>query len=82
MYVCGVTVYDLCHIGHARANVAFDIIVRYLRHTGYDVTYVRNFTDIDDKIIRRATQEGIPRRLHEIHPGVPRGLRPAGAPPS
>ena len=58
MYVCGVTVYDLCHIGHARANVAFDIIVRYLRHTGYDVTYVRNFTDIDDKIIRRATQEG------------------------
>ena len=60
MYVCGVTVYDLCHIGHARANVAFDIIVRYLRHTGYDVTYVRNFTDIDDKIIRKANQEGIP----------------------
>ncbi len=58
MYVCGVTVYDLCHIGHARANVAFDIIVRYLRHAGYDVTYVRNFTDIDDKIIRRAAQEG------------------------
>ena len=60
MYVCGVTVYDLCHIGHARANVAFDIIVRYLRHTGYDVTYIRNFTDIDDKIIRKANQEGIP----------------------
>jgi cysteinyl-tRNA synthetase len=60
MYVCGVTVYDLCHIGHARANVAFDIIVRYLRHAGYDVTYVRNFTDIDDKIIRKANQEGIP----------------------
>ena len=58
MYVCGVTVYDLCHIGHARANVAFDIIVRYLRHAGYDVTYVRNFTDIDDKILRRAAQEG------------------------
>jgi cysteinyl-tRNA synthetase len=58
MYVCGVTVYDLCHIGHARANVAFDIIVRYLRHTGYDVTYIRNFTDIDDKILRRAAQEG------------------------
>ena len=58
MYVCGVTVYDLCHIGHARANVAFDIIVRYLRHTGYDVTYIRNFTDIDDKIIKRAAQEG------------------------
>jgi len=60
MYVCGVTVYDLCHIGHARANVAFDIIVRYLRYAGYEVTYVRNFTDIDDKIIRKANQEGIP----------------------
>ncbi|HEY6096597.1 MAG TPA: class I tRNA ligase family protein, partial [Candidatus Deferrimicrobium sp.] len=58
MYVCGVTVYDLCHIGHARANVAFDIIVRYLRHAGYDVTYIRNFTDIDDKIIKRAAEEG------------------------
>ena len=58
MYVCGVTVYDLCHIGHARANVAFDIIVRYLRHSGFDVTYIRNFTDIDDKILRRAAQEG------------------------
>jgi cysteinyl-tRNA synthetase len=58
MYVCGVTVYDLCHIGHARANVAFDIIVRYLRHAGYDVKYVRNFTDIDDKILRRAAEEG------------------------
>ncbi len=58
MYVCGVTVYDLCHIGHARANVAFDIIVRYLRHSGYEVVYIRNFTDIDDKIIQRAGQEG------------------------
>jgi cysteinyl-tRNA synthetase len=58
MYVCGVTVYDLCHVGHARANVAFDIIVRYLRHAGYDVKYVRNFTDIDDKILRRAVEEG------------------------
>ncbi len=58
MYVCGVTVYDLCHIGHARANVAFDIIVRYLRYAGYDVAYIRNFTDIDDKIIRRAAEEG------------------------
>jgi len=58
MYVCGVTVYDLCHIGHARANVAFDIIVRYLRHAGYEVKYVRNFTDIDDKILRRAAEEG------------------------
>ncbi|MGZ8428745.1 MAG: cysteine--tRNA ligase, partial [Candidatus Deferrimicrobiaceae bacterium] len=59
MYVCGVTVYDLCHIGHARANVAFDIIVRYLRYRGYEVTFVRNITDIDDKIIRRANEEGV-----------------------
>ncbi|HEY7584924.1 MAG TPA: cysteine--tRNA ligase [Candidatus Deferrimicrobiaceae bacterium] len=58
MYVCGVTVYDLCHIGHARANVVFDTIVRYLRHRGLDVTFVRNFTDIDDKIINRANREG------------------------
>lgn len=58
MYVCGVTVYDLCHIGHARANVAFDIIVRYLRYRGYAVTYVRNFTDIDDKILRKANETG------------------------
>ena len=59
MYVCGVTVYDLCHIGHARSAVVFDVIWRYLRHCGYDVTYVRNFTDIDDKIIRRANEEGV-----------------------
>jgi cysteinyl-tRNA synthetase len=58
MYVCGVTVYDLCHIGHARANVVFDTIVRYLRYRGYEVTFARNFTDIDDKIIRRANAEG------------------------
>ncbi|MBI5575012.1 MAG: cysteine--tRNA ligase [Deltaproteobacteria bacterium] len=59
MYVCGVTVYDLCHIGHARANVVFDIIVRYLRFRGYGVTFARNFTDIDDKIIKRANREGV-----------------------
>jgi len=58
MYVCGVTAYDLCHIGHARANVVFDTIVRYLRYRGYEVTFVRNFTDIDDKIIKRAASEG------------------------
>ena len=58
MYVCGVTVYDHCHIGHARAYISFDIIYRYLKYAGYDVTYVRNYTDIDDKIIRRANQEG------------------------
>ena len=60
MYVCGVTVYDNCHIGHARANVAFDVVFRYLRHAGYDVTYVRNYTDIDDKIINRANMDGVP----------------------
>jgi len=53
LYVCGVTVYDLCHIGHARSAIVFDVIYRYLKHLGYQVTYVRNFTDIDDKIIRR-----------------------------
>lgn len=58
MYVCGVTVYDLCHIGHARAGIVFDMIYRYLRFAGYEVTYVRNYTDIDDKIINRANQEG------------------------
>ena len=58
MYVCGVTVYDYCHIGHARAGVVFDIIFRYLKYAGYDVTYVRNYTDIDDKIINRANREG------------------------
>jgi cysteinyl-tRNA synthetase len=59
MYVCGVTVYDLCHIGHARSAIVFDTIYRYLRYRGYDVTFVRNFTDIDDKIIRRANEEGV-----------------------
>lgn len=60
MYVCGVTVYDLCHIGHARSAVVFDVIVRYLRYKGYEVKFIRNFTDIDDKIINRARKEGIP----------------------
>jgi cysteinyl-tRNA synthetase len=58
MYVCGVTVYDYCHIGHARVMVAFDLITRYLRARGWDVTYVRNITDVDDKIIRRAAENG------------------------
>jgi cysteinyl-tRNA synthetase len=62
MYVCGVTVYDYCHIGHARANVVFDVIFRYLKYAGYDVTYVRNYTDIDDKIINRANREGVDYR--------------------
>ena len=59
MYVCGVTVYDRGHVGHARAAVVFDVIFRFLRHRGYEVTYVRNYTDVDDKIIRRANQEGV-----------------------
>lgn len=58
MYVCGMTVYDYCHLGHARVMVAFDVITRYLRHRGYDVTYVRNITDIDDKILKRAEENG------------------------
>ncbi|MDZ7852996.1 MAG: cysteine--tRNA ligase [Halomonas sp.] len=58
MYVCGMTVYDYCHLGHARVMVAFDVITRYLRARDYDVTYVRNVTDIDDKILRRADENG------------------------
>ena len=58
MYVCGMTVYDLCHAGHARSMVAFDVVQRWLRHSGYAVTYVRNITDIEDKIIRRAQENG------------------------
>lgn len=58
IYACGVTVYDYCHIGHARSAVVFDVIRRYLKYKGFDVRYVRNFTDIDDKIIRRANEEG------------------------
>jgi cysteinyl-tRNA synthetase len=58
MYVCGMTVYDYCHIGHARVLVAFDVITRYLRYCGYQVTYIRNITDVDDKIFRRANENG------------------------
>jgi len=58
MYVCGMTVYDYCHVGHARVMVMFDIVQRWLRALGYNVTYVRNITDIDDKIIRRAVENG------------------------
>jgi len=60
MYVCGMTVYDFCHVGHARVMVVFDVVVRWLRSQGYHVTYVRNITDIDDKIIRRAAENGEP----------------------
>jgi cysteinyl-tRNA synthetase len=60
IYVCGMTVYDYCHLGHARAFLAFDLIVRYMRHIGLDVNYIRNVTDIDDKIIQRANENGEP----------------------
>ena len=56
MYVCGMTVYDSCHLGHARAMMAFDILVRYLKNQGYKVNFIRNITDVDDKIIERAIQ--------------------------
>ncbi|MBF6058438.1 cysteine--tRNA ligase [Thiomicrorhabdus heinhorstiae] len=73
IYVCGVTVYDLCHIGHARVMVVFDTVVRHLRALGYDVTYVRNITDIDDKIIKRALENNesiqslTSRMIDEMH---------------
>ncbi len=60
MYVCGVTVYDECHLGHARSALVFDVIRRYLQHSGFSVTFVKNFTDVDDKIINRAKELGIP----------------------
>jgi cysteinyl-tRNA synthetase len=68
MYVCGITAYDMSHIGHARAYVAFDVVYRYLKHQGLEVTYVRNFTDVDDKIIKRANEigqefEAVPNRF-------------------
>ncbi len=73
MYVCGITVYDLCHIGHGRTFVAFDVVARYLRFLGYKLKYVRNITDIDDKIIKRANENGesfvalVDRMIAEMH---------------
>ncbi|MGC8924661.1 MAG: cysteine--tRNA ligase [Calditerrivibrio sp.] len=64
MYVCGVTVYDYCHIGHARSSIVFDTIRRYLKYKGFDVTFVKNFTDVDDKIIKRANEEN--KSINEI----------------
>src|SRR5436190_2781937 len=58
LYACGTTVYDLCHIGHARKEVAWDVIVRHLRASGYALRFVRNITDVDDKIINKANEEG------------------------
>ena len=62
MYVCGPTVYDMSHTGHARVYVAFDVVARYLRSCGFAVTYVRNYTDVDDKIIKRANERGVNAR--------------------
>ncbi|AKF39168.1 TPA: cysteine--tRNA ligase [Yersinia enterocolitica] len=73
MYVCGITIYDLCHIGHGRTFVAFDVVARYLRYLGYSLTYVRNVTDVDDKIIKRAIENNetceqlTTRMLAEMH---------------
>ena len=73
MYVCGITVYDLCHIGHGRTFISFDVVARYLRYRGYELTYVRNITDIDDKIIKRAHENGedfvalVDRMVVEMH---------------
>jgi cysteinyl-tRNA synthetase len=58
IYVCGITVYDICHVGHARSAIVFDVITRYLQYRGFDVTYVKNYTDVDDKIIAKANAEG------------------------
>lgn len=88
LYVCGITVYDLCHMGHARTYLSFDVLVRYLRHRGFDVTYVRNITDVDDKIIKRALENNeTPNELtartiammHEDFDAI--GLTPADAEP-
>lgn len=67
MYVCGPTVYDYIHIGNARPYVVFDTVRRYLEYKGYEVTYVQNFTDVDDKIINRANKEGKPWRKSLIN---------------
>lgn len=88
IYVCGMTVYDYCHLGHARVMVVFDMVVRYLRAYGYDVTYVRNITDIDDKIIRRARENGedigslTARFIQAMHDDTaPLGMLPPDAEP-
>ena len=73
LYVCGMTVYDFCHVGHARVMVVFDVVTRYLKASGYEVNYIRNITDIDDKIIARANernetiQELTERFVYEMH---------------
>ena len=80
MYVCGITVYDYFHVGNARMLVVFDMVSRYLRHRGLRVTYVRNITDVDDKIINRARENGrrLARARAEVHRGHARGLDALG----
>jgi cysteinyl-tRNA synthetase len=86
MYVCGMTVYDYCHLGHARMLIVFDVVRRHLVASGYDVTFVRNITDIDDKIIQRARENGEPmqalteRFIHAYARRLRRARRPAGRP--
>ncbi|MGQ0810025.1 MAG: cysteine--tRNA ligase [Nitrospiraceae bacterium] len=84
MYVCGVTVYDYCHVGHARSALVFDVIRRYLEHLGFTVQFVKNFTDVDDKIIKRANEQGVgcevitSRYIAAYHEDMERlGIRPA-----
>ncbi|PYM86755.1 MAG: cysteine--tRNA ligase, partial [Candidatus Rokuibacteriota bacterium] len=88
MYVCGVTVYDRAHVGHARSAVVFDVIRRHLAYRGYQVRFVKNFTDVDDKIIRRANDEGVPasaisaRYIEEYRKDMATlGVRPADEEP-
>jgi cysteinyl-tRNA synthetase len=88
MYACGVTVYDLSHLGHARGALVFDVVRRYLAFAGYEVRYVRNFTDIDDKIIKRAAERGLGwQELAELYIGeyvkdmAALGIRPADVEP-
>jgi cysteinyl-tRNA synthetase len=71
MYVCGMTIYDYCHVGHARMMMSFDVVQRWLKASGYAVNYVRNITDIDDKIIRRAVERGI--TIRELTDEMTRG---------
>jgi cysteinyl-tRNA synthetase len=88
MYVCGVTVYDYCHIGHARSALVFDVLRRYLEYSGYTVTFVKNFTDVDDKIIKRANEQGVgcaaitTKYINAYHEDMGKlGVRPASVEP-
>ena len=79
IYACGPTVYNYFHVGNARPFIVFDVLRRYLAHRGYEVTFVQNFTDIDDKMIKRANEEGITGR--PVHRGIFQGCAGPGHPP-